>query len=77
MKQRKCPMVLNYHRPLMEFNIRAQDHHLEKNILLLFLSYLFKHSHEGSVDYSRINHTCHLSVTKESTLAHTSRHFTL
>lgn len=67
MEQRKCPMEHNYHRPLVEFKIRAQGHHLEKNILLLFLSYLFKHSHVGSVDYSQINHTCHLSVTKEST----------
>lgn len=49
MEQRKCPMEHNYHRPLVEFKIRAQGHHLEKNILLLFLSYLFKHSHVGSI----------------------------
>lgn len=64
MKQPRYPMELNY-QSLTEFKIGVQDHHLEKNALLLSLSYISKHPHIGSfVDYSLINHTCHSSVTK-------------
>ena len=34
MRQLKCPMELNYHRPLIEFKTGAQDDHLEKKYLI-------------------------------------------
>lgn len=58
MRQLKCPMELNYHRPLTEFKTGAQDDHLEKSILLLFLSYISKPSHVESIDYSHVSFIC-------------------
>lgn len=63
-------MELIYYQGSHEFNITAQNDHLEKKNLLLFL-----HIQGSFVDYPVINHTCHSYVIKQSTLAHTHRYF--